>query len=963
MEKLLKKAFVEAEAFEMMKAYGVEIPVAFEFVSRQDDFYITLITRMMRLLDELANAKDSDMLDALKQGLAEIAKGLIVYSETYTAEGFSGVNRTNNHLFVAAIYYICGYEAISSLLLREYRIGNYETNAAQLMFYIISGGRAKRDEVVDRYDVVARFDQYLEAGEVAVLDDLIEEYESRRRVYDFSSLRDFIDTFILLHVLKKFRLSNIWTDLKYYAPDIDWAEYVNYSKGERILSFLPSQREALKNGLLSFEQSFSLGLATSGGKSYITELLIYQEIKRNPQAKILYLAPLRSLSRELKVRFRTVGKRLNIKCACKYGGNVIDEGDASLEEAQLLISTPETFITLEGVLEEELREFSLIICDEGQLLDDWSRGINYELLLTRLKKQEHKRFLFLSAIIPNIEDINTWLGGQETQVGKSPYRPCELRYGIIKKGSGVIDVEMWDRELRGVSYSMPAFANKELCRGQISTKTGVTCMAALKALTAGPVMIYTTTKGGTVGCVKVCEKVFEAINAKAELNPRRFVRNEALLDEGADYVAFQLGDDFPLVSYLRNGYAYHHGDLPQDIREVIENLYAKSLLPLIVSTSTLAEGVNMPVKTLILHSILSPTSFNPPRFIPVSSIKNIVGRVGRAGRQKYGVVLVPESDKGIAERLARKAIQSGTLQPIKGMLYELVLAMSEHNWQEATEDQVNDLLEKEGLADGIDLMISRNAEDQNVEEVNPEEVCKNSLAYKLGSENERAMLNKVFSARYSRIRNLAASNEYAVFVDTGLSLGAYHSVKEAIGEDDLDKYRELNESNQTDFLCYVAAFIVNAKLLDEVQDNAKFTEVSLMFMAGSTYAEIAQRIGISIEEVLKLTNCLQNRFANTIKSIFLYVKGKYDINTPFMEEWPDFLKYGISTSFEYELVTNRLADRTVVHGISNYVRDVLKANSADIMLLKIYPEKILSYLRDNDYPSISIEKAQRWLMS
>lgn len=488
-------------------------------------------------------------------------------------------------------------------------------------------------------------------------------------------------------------------------------------------------------------------------------------------------------------------------------------------------------------------------------------------------------------------------------------------------------------------------------------------MAALKALTAGPVMIYTTTKGGTVGCVKVCEKVFEAINAKAELNPRRFVRNEALLDEGADYVAFQLGDDFPLVSYLRNGYAYHHGDLPQDIREVIENLYAKSLLPLIVSTSTLAEGVNMPVKTLILHSILSPTSFNPPRFIPVSSIKNIVGRVGRAGRQKYGVVLVPESDKGIAERLARKAIQSGTLQPIKGMLYELVLAMSEHNWQEATEDQVNDLLEKEGLADGIDLMISRNAEDQNVEEVNPEEVCKNSLAYKLGSENERAMLNKVFSARYSRIRNLAASNEYAVFVDTGLSLGAYHSVKEAIGEDDLDKYRELNESNQTDFLCYVAAFIVNAKLLDEVQDNAKFTEVSLMFMAGSTYAEIAQRIGISIEEVLKLTNCLQNRFANTIKSIFLYVKGKYDINTPFMEEWPDFLKYGISTSFEYELVTNRLADRTVVHGISNYVRDVLKANSADIMLLKIYPEKILSYLRDNDYPSISIEKAQRWLMS
>lgn len=963
MEKILKHALVEAEAFEMMKAYGVEVSVAFGFVSRQDDFYITLISRMMGLLDELENVKDSDSEMSLKQGLAEIAKGLLVYSETYTAKGFYGVNQINNHLFVASIYYICDYEAIASLLLKEYRIGDYETNAAQLMFYIISGCRATQAEVAERYGVVREFDQYLETGDAVIFDDIVKVYETKRKAYDFSTLRDFIDSSILLHVLRKFRLSNIWTDLKQYAPDIDWTEYVNYSKGERILSFLPSQREALKNGLLTFEQSFSLGLATSGGKSYITELLVFQEIKRNPLAKILYLAPLRSLSRELKERFRKVGKKLNIKCACKYGGNVIDEGDASLEEAQLLISTPETFITLEGVLNEELREFSLIICDEGQLLDDWSRGINYELLLTRLKKQEHKRFLFLSAIIPNIEDINTWLGGQETQVSKCPYRPCELRYGIIKKGNGVVDVEIWDRELQGVSYLMPAFVRRELCRRQLGSKTDVVCLTALKALLAGPVMIYTSTKNGTMGCVKVCEKLEKSIKLVPELDPRQSAGKEEMLDDGANYVAFQLGNDFPLVGYMRHGYAYHHGDLPQDIREVIESLYSRSLLPLIVSTSTLAEGVNMPVKTLILHNLLSPMSFNPPRFMPVSSVKNIVGRVGRAGRQKYGLVLVPESDKGSAEKLVRKALQVGTLQPIKGMLYDLVMAMSDHNWQEATEEQINNLLEEEGLADGIDLMISRNAEDLNVEDVSPVEVCHNSLAYKLGSENERSMLNKVFTARYSRIRDLAESNDYTVFIDTGLSLGAFFSVKQAINEDDLDKYRGLNESSQTDFLRYIATLVVNAKLLDEIQNKDRFAEVTLMFMAGSTYTEIAQRLGVSIEEVLRLTNCSQNRFAEMVRSIFLYVKGKYDINTPFLEEWPDYLKYGVSTSFEYELVTNRLADRTVVHGVSDYVREVLNARSADIMLLKVYPEKVLSFLRAKGYPRLSIEKAQRWLMT
>ena len=963
MEKILKQAFVEAEAFEMMKAYGVEISAVFEFVSRQDDFYITLISRMMRLLDEMENVKDSTSEATLKQGLAEVAKGLLVFSETYTAEGFSGINRINNHLFAAAIYYICDYEAIASLMLKEYRMGDYETNAAQLMFYIISGCRATQTEMAERYGVIREFDKYLTTGDAVILDDLLEEYETKRRTYDFSTLRDYIDSSILLHVLKKFRLSNIWTDLKQYAPDLDWTEYVNYSKGERILSFLPSQREALKNGLLTFEHSFSLGLATSGGKSYITELLIFQEVKRNPLAKILYLAPLRSLSRELKVRFRKVGKKLNIKCACKYGGNVIDEGDASLDDAQLLIATPETFITLEGILDDELRDFSLIICDEGQLLDDWSRGINYELLLTRLRKQERKRFLFLSAVIPNIEDINTWLGGQESQVGKSSYRPCELRYGIIKKSNGMIDVEIWDRELRGVSYTLPAFVRKELCRGQLGLKTSVTCLTALKALSAGPVMIYTSTKYGTMGCAKVCEKLGHTIESIPELEPRQFVGKKEMLDDCANYMAFQLGNDFPLVRYMRHGYAYHHGDLPQDIREVIESLYARSLLPLIVSTSTLAEGVNMPVKTLILHNLLSPVSFNQIRFMQVSAVKNIVGRVGRAGRQKYGVVLVPKSDKGTAEKLVRKALQPGILQPIKGMLYDLVMAMSDHNWQEATDEQINNLLEKEGLADGIDLMISRNAEGLNVETVNPEEVCQNSLAYKLGSENERSMLNKVFSARYSRIRDLAGSNDYAIFIDTGLSVGAFHSVKDAIKEADLDKYRGLNESNQADFLSYITALVVNAKLLDEVQDKDRFINVSLMFMNGSTYTDIAQKLGLSIEEVLRQTNCSQNRFADLVRSIFLYVKGKYEINTPFLEEWPDYLKYGVSTSFEYELVTNRLVDRIVVHGVSDYVRDVLKAKSADIMLLKIDPDKVLSYLRDKGYPGLSIEKAQRWLMS
>lgn len=963
MDKILKQAFVDAEAFEMMKSYRVEVSSIFDFVTRQDDFYITLISKMMRMMDDLELEKDSDSAHDIKQNLAEVAKGLIVYSEQSTADVFYGVNKVNNQLFVAAIYYICGYEAIASLLIRAYHIKDYETRAAQLMFYIISGCRVNPEEKEATHSVIKGFDEYLESGNTYVLEKVIDGYNTSRSNFDFTSSRDFTDTSVLLHVLRKFQQSNIWSDLKKYVPEIDWAEYVKYSKDEHILSFLPSQRDALEKGLLTFEQSFSLGLATSGGKSFITELLIFQEIKRNTRAKILYLAPLRSLSRELKLRFREMGKKLNIKCACKYGGNVADEGDATMEEAQVLISTPETFITLEGVIDEELQKFSLIICDEGQLLDDWSRGINYELLLTRLKRLDHKRFLFLSAIIPNIEDINTWLGGNENQVSKSSYRPCDLRYGIVEERDGVIDLKMWNRTLDKVSYSIPVFVERDLCRGQLGTKTGVTCMTALKALNAGPVMVYTSTKYNNAGCVKICEKLAMILKDKPDLIPIRFLSHPEFLYEIENYVGFLLGEDYPLSKYLRLGFAYHHGDLPQDIREVIENVYSRSLLPLIVSTSTLAEGVNMPIKTLVLHNILSPLSFANPRFMPRSSIKNIVGRVGRAGKHKYGVVLVPKSDKGTSEKRVLDAMRLGTLPPIKGMLYELITAMNKYNWQESNEEEINKLLETEGFADGIDLMISRNSIGQNERDISPEEVCQNSLAYKLGNEDERMMLNKVFYARYSRIISLMKNKEYDLFLETGLALSAYYKVKDAIKEENIERFYELNELNQEDFMSYIVPIVNDAKLLEDGIDSKCFILVASSFMAGITYAEIANKVGLEVKDVLKLTNCLQNQFADLVKSVFMYVKFKYGVENPFLTVFPEYLKYGISKQFEYELVTNRLTDWVLVHGFSNYVTEILKLNAVDIMCLKINKEKIISYLSGKKYPMISLKKADRWLSS
>ena len=965
MERILKKALIDAESYEMMKAYHVNTPMPFDFIGRQDDFYITLITKMMNCFESLEKAEGAEV-EKIKHSLAEIAKGLIVYSEVYTHEGFDGVNIPNNHLFVAAIYYICGYEAVASLLLRPFKIYNFTSAAGKLMFYMISGCRITIQEKREFADIIATFDEYLATGDDGLLDSIVCCYKDKVNNYDFRSLRDFMDSRVFLYALHKFQESNLWADLKHYDPETDWTEYVEYSKGEHILSFLPSQRDALEKGLLSFQHSFSLGLATSGGKSYITELLIYQELKRNPASKILYLAPLRSLSRELKVRFRKVGRKLNIKCSCKYGGSVIDVGDSTLEDAQLLISTPETFITLEGVWDEELREFSLIICDEGQLLDDTTRGISYELLLTRFKKQEHKRFLFLSAIIPNIEDINVWLGGEPSQVGKSKYRPCELRYGIAKTDNGVINVEIWDKALNGGSFTIPGFVSKEVCKGKIGNKTGVTCLTALQALSAGPVMIYTSTKFNNVGCVAICSKIEAIIDAAPGLTPRYHSEDTELLEETKEYIQYLLGESYPLVDYVAKGFAYHHGDLPQDIRETIENAYAKCALPLIVCTSTLAEGVNLPIKTLVAHNLLDPASYDNklgPRYLPISSIKNIIGRVGRAGRQRYGVVIVPESAKGTAEKKVLDAMKSEGISIFHGTLYELVTEMRQHNWQEASSDQINILLEMFGFADSIDLMITRNADDDDIQAVNPKQICQASLAYTLGTENDRQMLVRVFEARYARMNDLAERGDYSLFLETGLSLPQYEGIREAIKEDDIARFAEYDESKQEEFLRYIIPLLQRVGLLDRGIIPDLFFNVSLSFLKGDTYSEIADKTGISLDDVMRLTNCAQNTFSDGVRAAITYVKIKYEVENANLDEFPDYLKIGVWSSFEYELVKSRLSDRIAVHGMTRYVNDILGFPYADSLFLKMYPEHILNFFKAKGYPSLTIESVERWLKS
>lgn len=447
----LQQSFIDAEALEMIRSFNLLPDKEYELKTRQGDYYITLICRMSRLLEELYVDEDKERIELCKADLLDVAKGLIVYSNEKIKDYFKGVNTINNALFIAAIYYVCQYEAIAYLILHKYNISEFQTIAGRKIHYMVCSPYIK-PSTYDKYSEIEFIDQFISNGDASIIANEIERLKNLPKNVGFTTTREFIDTHILLAILKKFKQHNIWETLSSYDNSIDWKDYIQFSRANHILSFLPSQEDAIKNGLLTFDRSFCLGMSTSAGKSYIIELIIYQEIRKNPNAKIIYLAPLRSFSRELASRYRKVGKRLGFKVRSSYGGHVTEQEDADMDVAQLIIATPEAFMSVDVPFED----FSLVICDEGQIIDDESRGIEYELLLTRMRQYEHVRFLFLSAIIPNLDDVNEWMGGRATEVGNSTYRPCKQRVGSIRwdKDHYVIDMRESDSNYERVGYSI-----------------------------------------------------------------------------------------------------------------------------------------------------------------------------------------------------------------------------------------------------------------------------------------------------------------------------------------------------------------------------------------------------------------------------------------------------------------------------------------------------------------------------
>ena len=956
----------------MQRSYRVLDQDHYAFLNRQADFYITLLNRMFFLLEEVEDGNYA----ARTEELLEVAKGLAIYSDRDTQELFEHIDKRENMLYVAAVYYLAGYEAIASLLLRGCQLAEINNTYGKLIAYLIRGGKDDCPETEDatEKDLFETLDTFLTMGVRDMLEEVEKHVLERCEKMEFSSLDEFFDCYVFKHVLRKFSSDNLWYDLEAAEPGVDWSDYVDYSRSQGILQFLPSQRDAIQKGLLTYERSFSLKMPTSAGKSYITELLIYSELQKNQDAKVLYLAPLRSLSHELSERYETVGSALGFDSFAAYGGNSSTLDSNKLEEAGLFITTPEFFASMEGGDEELLDKFTLVICDEGQLLDSLTRGTNYELLLSRIKSRGVARFLFISAIIPNIEDVNTWLGGTEQQVGDSRYRPCEIKLAMAEKVQRHVCLHIYAPDLEHIDYNVESFLNRsESVRIGIQSK--ITCSVALglKSVSAGSTLIFTYSKGGKYGCERVCEELLKVIGTHDYGSKLIDDFNRNRMEMLHEYVSYQYGAEYPLSRYLHRGFAYHNGGLPQDVREYIEDYYRKKWLKILVSNSTLAEGVNLPIRTLVVYHLRRYNSRTRSlELIPSTEIRNIVGRVGRAGREKYGLVILPDNNKEVFDTVV-EAMRGEGIHAIRGIFYEVIQLLTLLN-DVPSDEQVNEVLVDLGASSAIDQMIYRHYGGNEGDVV--EESISDSLAFHLSDDNSKAYIRQAFRVRKDRIdANITSEDQLALLKQTGMELEDFMQMENNFGEKDLDGLRTEDLTDETwlkTILTLIYSFptiapeyeYLDQEIKDVIEDKEDYASFVKLWLTGKQYWRIAEAMGMDVESVMGLLNHFQYHFHMRLQGLIRYLGAKYEFTDDCLSLLPESVKYGICNETHATLIKSGLRDRIALHKVAQYVEEQeIGYSTAGGLRRKIRKQRedLEAYMGLTDIPQLTREKIERWI--
>ncbi len=386
---------------------------------------------------------------------------------------------------------------------------------------------------------------------------------------------------------------------------------------EGIRSLYPPQAAALGPALAG--RNLLLACPTASGKSLVAYLALVRAFREGRRG--LYMVPLRALAREKAEELRAF-EPLGMRVGISIGD--FDLRPDQLDQVDVLVATSEKADALLRRGSPWLDGVGVVIADEVHLLRDPDRGPTLEITLTRLRRSYPAlQVVALSATVGNAEEVARWLSAEPIV---SDFRPVPLKHGVYHDGR-IVFTDLSTRDVPGPGEAVPRLVRNVIEEG-------------------GQALVFVNTRRASEQAAQgLVPTVRSLLSPEDRVSARETVETLLSVAEEETEGVRRLSELIP------HGVAYHNASLTNAEREVVEHAFRDRILKVLVATPTLAAGINLPARRVIVRDTYrydDRIGMQAP--IPAMEIQQMCGRAGRPRFDASGEAVLVARDAEQEER-------------------------------------------------------------------------------------------------------------------------------------------------------------------------------------------------------------------------------------------------------------------------------------------------------------------------
>lgn len=421
-----------------------------------------------------------------------------------------------------------------------------------------------------------------------------------------------------------------------------WDEFVKLYKEKRGQYLWPPQITALENGALN-NKNFLMVSSAGSGKTHIAEIIIFKSIMDTTKPAV-YLAPYNALVEQKTEDFKDLfeSPELGLKVSKSTLEDVKDDLE-KLKKSKLIVMTYEKFDYYLRNYPDFVSSLSCVIVDEFHMICEETRGPPLEIIVALLKEKfSNVKIVGLSAVIPNARDISSWLDANICDMGD--WRKNPLYEGVFDLKKRCIEFYNHDKNLIKKEF-IDSYCGNIVCNIIIDfiKKWGI-----IKDNNKPQILVFAPSRKN---CVELAELISDNIGKII----RGSMISSNVLDEIGKKVESSEGNDTHLIKTLKktvfSGVAFHHAGLSFQVKKILQKEFEDSNLLILISTTTLAAGMNLPTKRVIVTEPLIGK-----RKMLVSEYKNLAGRAGRPKFAEQGECVIISYEPMITESYKKNYI-------------------------------------------------------------------------------------------------------------------------------------------------------------------------------------------------------------------------------------------------------------------------------------------------------------------